>query len=102
MDKSKEVENLLKIQSLAVLPTRLFTPSTTWLETGDVMSRNVTTISSDQKVVVAANQMSKNNISCIVVVDNSKVVGILTETDFLRKVDGKSKKVNDHNSCCAK
>ena len=68
---------------------RLMTSSRAWLEVGDVMTRNVTTISSDETVVSVARMMAENRISCIVVVDEGNVVGILTETDFLKRVAGK-------------
>ena len=65
---------------------RLITSSRTWLEVRDVMSTNVTSIPPDQTVARAAKMMAQNSISCIVVVDDGKVEGILTETDFLKRV----------------
>ncbi|KKM02610.1 hypothetical protein LCGC14_1782710, partial [marine sediment metagenome] len=64
----------------------LITSSRAWLEVGDVMSTNVTTISPDETVVSAAKMMSRNKISCIVVVDDAMVVGIVTETDILQRI----------------
>ena len=73
---------------------RLTTTSRAWLEVGDVMSTNVTTISADRTVFSAVKTMSENKISCIIVVDDAKVVGILTETDILKRVASRN---NDFN-----
>jgi len=74
------------------------------LVVGDVMSKDVITICSDETVASAAKIMSDNHVSCIVVVDNGSVVGILTETDFLKKVAAREKefdriKVREIMSC---
>jgi transcriptional regulator with GAF, ATPase, and Fis domain len=58
---------------------------------GDVMSKDVVTVCPDETVVSAAKMISENNISCIVVVDNGNVAGILTETDFLKRVVAEGK-----------
>ncbi|MGA1869734.1 MAG: cyclic nucleotide-binding/CBS domain-containing protein [bacterium] len=55
------------------------------------MSKSVQRISPDKSLAAAAQIMSANNISCIIVIDNNKLVGILTETDFLKKVADKNK-----------
>ncbi len=67
----------------------LITSARAWLEVGDVMSTDMTTISSDKTVISAAEMMAENRTSCIVVVDEGNVVGILTETDFLKRVAAK-------------
>ena len=67
---------------------RLITSSRAWLEVGDVMSTYVTTVSPDETAVSAVRTMSANEVSSIVVVDNEKVVGILTETDILKRIAG--------------
>jgi len=74
------------------------------LVVGDVMSKDVVTICSDETVASAAKMMSENHVSCIVVVDNGGVAGILTETDFLKKVAAREKdfdriKVREIMSC---
>ncbi len=53
------------------------------------MSTNVTTVSPDETVVSAVKTMSGNKMSCIVVVNDAKVVGILTETDILKRIAGR-------------
>ncbi len=88
----KGVEMLLdstRIQIKDAPSDHLITSSRAWLEVGDVMSANVTTVSSDETVVSAVKTMSGNKISCIVVVDHAKVVGILTETDILKRIAGR-------------
>jgi transcriptional regulator with GAF, ATPase, and Fis domain len=61
------------------------------LTVGNVMSKDVITICSDETVASAAKIMSENSVSCIVVADNETVVGILTETDFLKRVAEREK-----------
>jgi PAS domain S-box-containing protein len=65
---------------------RVITSSRDWLEVRDVMSPNVAIVSSDETVVSAAKRMSEEKVSCIVVVDDTRVVGILAETDILRRI----------------
>ncbi|MBA7641760.1 Anaerobic nitric oxide reductase transcription regulator NorR [subsurface metagenome] len=61
------------------------------LTVGNVMSKDVITICSDETVASAAKIMSENSVSCIVVADNGDVTGILTETDFLKRVAEREK-----------
>ncbi len=56
-----------------------------WLEVGEVMTEDVAVAPPDQPVVSAAQQMSQMNISCVVVIENDQVVGIVTETDLLKR-----------------
>ncbi len=69
-----------------VPPEHFMTSSRVWLEVRGVMSRDVVTVSSDDTVASAANVMSRRNISCVVVLDDGAITGILTERDLLRKV----------------
>ncbi len=52
----------------------------------DLMSREIITAASDDTLYAAAKRMSDNSVSCVVVVDGEKVVGILTDKDMLRGV----------------
>jgi PAS domain S-box-containing protein len=75
-----------------------------WLHVGDVMSREVITISLTKPAVAAARLMEENDISCVVAVDNGEPAGIITETDFLKRViagenDLYAIKVSDIMSC---
>lgn len=56
-----------------------------WLEVGEIMTGEVAVVTPDQPVVSAAQQMSQMNISCVVVVEKDQVVGIVTETDLLKR-----------------
>ncbi len=51
---------------------------------GDVMVRKVATISPDKKLCDAAKLMEKRQIGSVVVVRDRRVIGILTERDFVR------------------
>lgn len=50
------------------------------------MSRDVATVSPEETVASAARLMAERNISCIIVLEGGSVVGILTETDLLKRV----------------
>jgi len=50
----------------------------------EVMVRDVVTVSLGDGLAEAAKLMERNRIGCVVVVEQGKVVGILTERDFLR------------------
>ena len=91
MKKAEGFSDLIKTKVKGIPSDRLVTCYRLWLETGDVMSRHVVTISPDQTTVRAAQMMSDSNISCIVVVDKDSVAGILTETDFLMRLGGKDR-----------
>jgi CBS domain-containing protein len=57
----------------------------------DLMIRNVVTMPADASVYEAVKISNKNKIGCLVVVDNSQIVGILTERDLLERVLEKCK-----------
>lgn len=54
----------------------------------DIMNRDVVTASSSDTILVASAKMSENNVSCVVVVDDGCVTGILTQKDVLGVVAG--------------
>ena len=56
-----------------------------WVQVADVMQKDVVTVCPDETPVTATKIMAEKNVSSIVVVDNSKVIGILTEADLLKK-----------------
>jgi CBS domain-containing protein len=58
------------------------------LKIQDVMSREVITATMDDTVFSAAKTMSENNVSCIIVLDDEMVVGILTDKDVLKGIAG--------------
>lgn len=91
MENKERFSNLVKTKIRNVYSDCSITSFRAWLEVGDMMSEDVTTISPDETVVSATKVMSENNISCIIVVDNGSVVGILTETDVLKRAVAQEK-----------
>jgi len=49
-----------------------------------VMQKDVTTISPDHRASYAAEIMERHKYGCLPVVKDGKLVGIVTETDFVR------------------
>jgi len=76
---------------LAELPTRASRPVDFTVrpgsqpKVGDIMSRDIASISPASSVVSAARIMSSKAISCLVVSDNTTPLGIVTERDMLKK-----------------
>jgi len=93
MKNKKRLNDLMEIQTSAIASDELVISSWTWLNVGDVMSNEVATISPDEIVISAAKIMSDKKISCLVVMDQGNVVGIITETDVLRRVGDKGKDI---------
>lgn len=56
------------------------------LDVGDVMSAPAVTIGPDASVQEAARTMEEGRIGCLPVLEEGRLVGILTETDILRYV----------------
>jgi len=98
------LSELIKNRIKDVSSSCLVTTSRVWLEVGDLMSKDVATISPEQSMLSAAKVMATDSISSLVVVDNGTVAGIITETDFLKKVvatgrDAEHVKVSEVMSC---
>lgn len=51
-----------------------------------VMSKNVLTAEKSTSLQEAALEMNRLNVGCVIVTDNSKPVGIITERDFVTKI----------------
>ena len=51
-----------------------------------VMSKNVLTAEKSTSLQDAAQEMNRLNVGCVIVTDNSKPIGIVTERDFVTKV----------------
>jgi len=49
----------------------------------DVMSKTTITVSKSTSLQDAAHKMNSSNIGCVIVVDDSNPVGIVTERDFV-------------------
>ena len=86
MEHKEQFSDLIRTETRCILSDSLITSSQLWLEVADFMNKDVVTISPSETAIAAAEKMAQNNISCVVVVDNDNIVGILTETDFLRRV----------------
>ncbi len=54
----------------------------------DIMSTEVITATLSDTIWSAAIKMSENNVSCVVVLDDDRVTGIITEKDVLQAVAG--------------
>ena len=87
MNEKRIFENSLKPEDLIVQVNHLFASSPVCLEAGDIMSRNVATISSHTKLFAAAKLMSKNNITRLPVVDRkNELMGIITRSDIVHQI----------------
>jgi len=56
------------------------------MEIEDIMVKDVVTIDSNATISEATKRMDINEIGCLIVIQQGKVVGIVTERDVLRKV----------------
>ncbi|MFZ2490502.1 MAG: CBS domain-containing protein [Thermoanaerobaculia bacterium] len=71
------------------------------VQVGDVMERHCVTITPESTIVQAANKMRGHKIGCLPVVENEKLVGIITTTDLLEQIaraPGPRRSVRDHGS----
>ncbi|MGB2807954.1 MAG: sigma 54-interacting transcriptional regulator [Sedimentisphaerales bacterium] len=91
MKNKEQVSDFTKTRMRDASSDCLMTSLRIQLQAQDVMSQNMVTTSSDETVLSAARTMCENNISCIVVVDNGSVAGILTETDLLKRIAANQK-----------
>jgi PAS domain S-box-containing protein len=91
MTDRKQFIDIAKTKVKGLATNNYTTSPNIWMEINQVMSREVATISPQETVAAAAMTMAEKNISCIVAVDNENIMGILTETDLLKKtvVQGK-------------
>jgi CBS domain-containing protein len=53
----------------------------------DIMTRNVVTVSPDLDATKALYLMSQRRVSRLVVMDGTRIAGIVTQKDFLRAID---------------
>jgi CBS domain-containing protein len=58
----------------------------TELAVGDIMSKDVVTVSPEDTILSTVKVMSEKNVSCVVAVDHTTLAGILTEKDILKGV----------------
>ena len=57
----------------------------------DIMQKNVVTIEHDKSALDAAKLISEKDISFLVIVKDDKPIGVVTERDFVRKIDSEDK-----------
>ena len=54
----------------------------------DVMKKRVITVTAETKIAEAARLMADKKIGCVPVMDDGRLVGLVTTTDILRYVEG--------------
>jgi len=106
MEPKERFNDLIRTETRCILSLSdsLITSSQAWPEVADIMNKDVITISPNENATAAAEKMAQNNISCVVVVENEDLVGILTETDLLtrtvaQRTDTDKIRVGDIMSC---
>jgi CBS domain-containing protein len=57
----------------------------------DIMQKNVVIIEHDKSALYAAKLISEKDISFLVVEKDGKPIGVVTERDFVRKIDSENK-----------
>ncbi len=62
-------------------------PQVKQLTAADIMTEHVVTRGPEDDLTRIASEMQRHNIGSIVIVENRKIVGILTERDFVRVVE---------------
>ena len=61
------------------------------LRVQDIISHEVVTATREDTVFSAVRRMSEDNVSCVIVVDEEMVIGILTDKDVLKGVAGQDR-----------
>ena len=61
----------------------------------DIMEKNVITIDINETANHAANQMKENDISFLVIIENGKPVGVVSERDFVQKICANNQNSSD-------
>ena len=99
--------DLFKASASSILPSTR-APKKEWLGTiavRDIMITNIITITPNAEIVEAVDLLAEGRLGCLPVVENSHLVGILTETDclcylrdLLKKVTSKHSAVNNQPS----
>lgn len=86
MKNKEQVSNLTNTRMRDSSSNCLMTSLRIQLKVQDVMRKDMITNSPGESVLSAARTMCENNSSCIVVMDNDSLAGILTETDLLKRI----------------
>ena len=61
----------------------------------DIMEKNVVTIEYDKSAIDAAEIISEKNISFLVIMKEGLPIGVLSESDFVRKLNTTNKKSSE-------
>jgi|TARA_B100000745_G_scaffold228641_1_gene153185 CBS domain-containing protein len=61
----------------------------------EIMRKNVITIESDKSALEAARLISEKDISFLVIMENDSPIGVLSESDFVRRLAANDKKSSD-------
>lgn len=61
----------------------------------NIMVTNVPTLKKEAKIWDAAKILANNDSGCVVIVENKKPIGIVTELDFVRLVASKGKSLKE-------
>jgi len=61
----------------------------------EIMRKDVVTIESDKSALEAACLISEKDISFLVIMDNDSPIGVLSESDFVRRLAANDKKSSD-------
>lgn len=91
MSNRKQFGDSVKTEVMDGRSNRLISSRFVWLKVKNVMAKKgAITIASDETGGSAAKVMSENDVSCVVVVENGNVVGIVTIGDFLTRIANKN------------
>ncbi len=63
----------------------------TYQETKNIISKKVVTFKKEAKLRDIAKKMAEINISCVIIEENKKPIGVLTERDIIKKVISQKK-----------
>jgi len=63
----------------------------------DIMEKNVVTIEDDKTALDAANLISEKDVSFLVIMKNNIPVGVLSESDFVKRLAVDDKKASEVN-----
>ncbi len=72
-----EIKGLVSHRDLLIARDKLETPLS------EIMTNHVTTIDRHARIRTAANYLVEHKIGCLPVTDEGKLVGIVTDTDFI-------------------
>jgi len=61
----------------------------------DIMEKNVVTIEDDKTALDAAHLISEKNVSFLVIMKNNIPIGVLSESDFVKRLAADDKKASE-------